>query len=91
MKKSLQAAYNQMVPLRQELLEARASQYSLRAELVAAKKEAQCSPAKLKALRDSPRDLLKCFRRSVALTKTVGDKIFLVISNLYFFNLLRGV
>jgi hypothetical protein len=80
-----------VVPLRQELLEARTSQDSLRTELVAAKKEAHRSNAKLKALRDSPRDLQECFRRSVALTKTVGDKIFLVISNLYFFNLLRGV
>jgi len=89
--KSLQAVYNQAVPIRQELLEARTSQDSLRAELVAAKKEAQRSHAKLKALRDSPRDLQECFRRSVALTKTAGDKIFLVISNLYFFNLLRRV
>jgi hypothetical protein len=31
------------------------------------------------------------YRESRSLTETVGDKVFLVMSNLYFFNLSRGM
>jgi hypothetical protein len=55
----LEASYNQVVPLRQKLLEARAFQVSLWDELVAiwaelapTREETQHSQMKLKALRD---------------------------------------
>ena len=62
--KALEASYNKVVPLRQELFEAKASQVSLWGELAAAwteliataKEKTQHSHTKLKALRDFPRE-----------------------------------
>jgi hypothetical protein len=45
----------------------------------------------LKALRNSLREFHKFFKGLAALTKTIGDKILIVMSNLYFFNWSRGM
>jgi acyl-CoA thioesterase len=45
----------------------------------------------LEASRDFPWSSKNFFRGLIALTETVKDKIFLTMSNLYFFNLLRGI
>lgn len=94
-KKALETFYNKVVPLRHELFEARASQVSLWGELTAiwaklittAKEKTQYSQTKLKALRDSRREFQEFFKGLATLTGMIEDKIFLVMSNLYFFNL----
>ena len=45
----------------------------------------------MESLRDSPKKFQKFFKGSTTLTETMGDKIFLVISNLYFLNLSKGM
>jgi hypothetical protein len=42
-------------------------------------------------LRDSPKKFQEFFKGSTILTETVRDKIFLVVSNLYFSNLSKGM
>ena len=82
--KSLQATYNQMVPLRQELLEAMASQASIqieltvvRVKLVIAREEAQHFQAKFEALKDSFREFQDFFGGSATLIKIVETRNFL--------------
>lgn len=45
----------------------------------------------MKALKDSHEEFQEFFRGSTALIKMLGDKIFLAISNLYFFNISKGI
>jgi hypothetical protein len=46
---------------------------------------------KIKALKNTYEEFHEKFRGFTALTEMVGDKIFLAMSNLYFFNLLKGI
>jgi hypothetical protein len=57
------------------------------AELAITRKKAQCSQEKFEALRDFLKKFQECFRGSTTLTKIVRDKIFLTMSNMYFFSL----
>jgi hypothetical protein len=63
----------------------------LRVELLITREEAKSSRAWLEALRNSIGQFQVLFEGFAALSKTFGDKIFLAMSNLYFFNQLRGV
>jgi hypothetical protein len=45
----------------------------------------------MKNLKDSSQAFWTEYRESTSLTETIGDKVFLVMSNLYFFNLSRGI
>jgi hypothetical protein len=45
----------------------------------------------MKNLKDSSQAFWTEYRESTSLTETIGDKVFLVMSNLYFFNLSRGM
>jgi hypothetical protein len=46
---------------------------------------------RVEALKSSAKEFQEVFRGSVSLSKTVGDKIFLAMSNLYFFNCSKGM
>lgn len=46
---------------------------------------------KIKALKNTSEEFHEKFRGFATLTEMVGDKIFLFMSNLYFFNLSRGI
>jgi hypothetical protein len=63
----------------------------VRVKLVIAREEAQHFQAKFEALKDSFREFQDFFGGSATLIKIVGDKKFLVMSNLYFFNISRGI
>jgi len=76
---------------RETIAELRASKDALRLELQAVKEELKNSKAKLEGLKTSSGDLKDFFRGSAALDEVVGDKIFLAMSNLYFFNRSRGM
>jgi len=76
---------------RETVAELRASKDALRLELQAVKEELKNSKAKLQGLKTSSGDLKDFFRGSAALDEVVGDKIFLAMSNLYFFNRSRGM
>ena len=45
----------------------------------------------MKNLKDSSQAFWTEYRESTSLTETIGDKVFLVMSNLYFFNLSREI
>ena len=45
----------------------------------------------MKNLKDSSQAFWTEYRESTSLTETIGDKVFLIMSNLYFFNLSRGM
>jgi hypothetical protein len=45
----------------------------------------------MKNLKDSSQAFWTEYRESTSLTETIGDKVFLIMSNLYFFNLSRGI
>jgi len=45
----------------------------------------------MKNLKDSSQAFWTEYREFTSLTETIGDKVFLVMSNLYFFNLSRGI
>jgi len=76
---------------RETVAELRASKDALRLELQAVKEELKNSQAKLEGLKTSSGDLKDFFRGSAALDEVVGDRIFLAISDLYFFNRSRGM
>ena len=60
-------------------------------ELQAARDEVQSSCVRLDALNNSPREFQKFFGGFVVLSKVVGDKIFLAMSNISFFNKSRDM
>ena len=60
-------------------------------ELQAARDEVQSSHVRLDALNNSPREFQEFFGGSVVLSKVVGDKIFLAMSNLSFYNQSRDM
>jgi hypothetical protein len=63
----------------------------VRVKLVIAREEAQHFQAMLEALKDFFKEFQEFFGGSATLIKIVGDKKFLVMLNLYFFNILRGI
>jgi hypothetical protein len=60
-------------------------------ELLAIREEAPCSWVRLEALSNSLVEFQECFEGSVALSEMVGDKIFLAMSNMYFFSQSKGI
>jgi hypothetical protein len=63
----------------------------MRAELFPVREEVQSSRLWLYALRNSPGEFQKLVGGSAALFEMVGEKIFLTISNIYFFNQSKGM
>jgi hypothetical protein len=45
----------------------------------------------IKALRNFSEEFQEMFEGPITLTKTLGDKTFLAMFNLYFFNLSKGI
>jgi hypothetical protein len=45
----------------------------------------------IKALRNFSEEFQEMFKGPITLTKTLGDKTFLAMFNLYFFNLSKGI
>jgi len=89
--KELQMAYNKMATLNQGILKEKATQDSLRVELFFVKVEYQNSHARLKALRNSLEEFNDFFEGFTTLTEIVKDKIFIAMSNMYFFNQSKGM
>jgi hypothetical protein len=89
--KELQMAYNKMATLNQGILKEKATQDSLRVELFIVKVEYQNSHARLKALRNSLEEFNDFFEGFTTLTEIVKDKIFIAMSNMYFFNQSKGM
>jgi len=89
--KELQMAYNKVAALKQGILKEKATQDSLRVELFIVKVKAQNSHARLKALRNSFEEFKDFFEGYATLTEIVRDKIFIAMSNMYFFNQSKGM
>jgi hypothetical protein len=84
-------AYNKVYALKYRKLDENDTQDSMRAELFPVREEVQSSRLWLYALRNSPEEFQKLVGGSAALFEMVGEKIFLTISNIYFFNQSKGM
>ncbi|KAL9378144.1 hypothetical protein Peur_029479 [Populus x canadensis] len=80
-----------MANLEKKLAKLKGARDTLKEEPKIAREDVQNSRARMENLKNSSQALWSEYRESVSLMKTLGDKIFLAMSNLYFFSLSRGI
>jgi hypothetical protein len=77
--------------LKKEVVELKGTRKTLNEELMIGREEVQNSRTRMENLKNYSQAFYSEYEESMSLTKTIGDKLFLTMSNLYFFNLSRGI
>jgi hypothetical protein len=79
-----------MTDMEKEVIELKRAR-NLRDQLKIVREKVQNSRARMESLKNSSQAFLSEYGEFVYLTETIGDKLLLIMLNLYFFNLFRGI